>query len=769
MASDPVARARSRAMEHLLWYEAPARDWEREALPIGNGRIGAMVFGGVAAERVQFTEKTLWTGGPGHPGYDHGDWREARPGALAEVRRRIEAEGFLPKPTVTELLGQPKTGFGAFQNYGDLVIEFSGLDDADFPQDYRRTLEISDALAGVAFQARGVRYSREYFVSHPAGVLAGLLTTDRPGGLDCVLRYEPGVEGTRITTDDGAIVIEGALDDNGLRHAARIKAVPEGGSLTEGADGSLTIEGADRVVILLAAATDYADTYPAYRNGIDPAGPVADAIARAAATAYEDLRAAHIADHSALFDRVVLDLGGQLPAGVPTDRLLAAYGTDDSTPSADRALEQLFFDHGRYLLIASSRPGSLPANLQGVWNVSAAPPWSADYHVNINLQMNYWLAEPCALGECAEPLFDYIEALRAPGRISARAMFGTEGWVVHNETTPFGFTGVHDWPDAFWFPEAAAWLCQHLWEHYAFSLDEDFLRERAYPVMKEAAQFWLANLQRDPRDGTLVVNPSFSPEQGEYTAGTAMAQQIVRELFDITATAARIAEPDGDLWERLDAAHAELDTGLRVGSWGQLQEWKEDLDDPENQHRHVSQMFALHPGSDIDGFWDEDLAPAARTILRARGDGGTGWSKAWKVNFWARLHDGDHAHRLLAEQLTGSTLPNLFDTHPPFQIDGNFGAAAGIAEMLVQSQHGDLRILPALPAAWAARGSVTGLRARGGFRVDVAWADGEVTELSVTSERDQVVEIRSRLFAPGGRVRTLVEAGRPAVWKEEIK
>ena len=750
-------------MEHLLWYDAPATDWEREALPIGNGRIGAMVFGGVAAERVQFTEKTLWTGGPGHPGYDHGDWREPRPGALEEVRRRIEEEGFLPKQTVTELLGQPKTGFGDFQNYGDLLIEFPALKDS--VQDYRRTLDISDALAGVTFVADGVRHRREYFVSHPAGVLVGRLTVDRPGALDCVLRYEPGIEATHVTTEDAAIVIHDALDDNGLRHAARIKVIPEGGRLTAH-EGRLTVEGADQIVIVLAAATDYAAAYPAYRNGIDPSGPVADAVAKAAATAYEDLHAAHVADHSALFDRVVLNLGGSLPDDVPTDRLLAAYGTPDSAPEADRALEQLFFDHGRYLLIASSRPGNfLPANLQGVWNASPTPPWSGDYHVNINLQMNYWLAEPCALGECAEPLFDFIEALRAPGRVSARKTFGTEGWVVHNETNPFGFTGVHDWPDAFWFPEAAAWLCLHLWEHYQFTRDEDFLRERAYPVLKEASEFWLANLRRDPRDGKLVVNPSFSPEQGEYTAGTAMAQQLVRDLFSVTLAAWRSTMHDEDFRDRLDAAFSEIDKGLRVGSWGQLQEWKEDLDDPENQHRHVSQMYALHPGQDIDGLWDEDLVPAARTMLNARGDGGTGWSKAWKVNFWARLWDGDHAHRLLSEQLRGSTLPNLFDTHPPFQIDGNFGAAAGIAEMLLQSHLGEIRILPALPAAWPA-GAVTGLRARGAVRVDIAWADGKATEISLTSEWNQVLQIRCRLFT--GLMRFQAEAGRTYTWKEEI-
>ncbi|NUP50223.1 MAG: glycoside hydrolase family 95 protein [Catenulispora sp.] len=741
----------------MLWYDAPARDWEREALPIGNGRVGAMVFGGVAVERIQFTEKTLWTGGPGHPGYDHGDWRAPRPGALEQARRHIQAEGFAPNAVVTELLGQPKTGFGSFQSYGELVIEFPGQD-ADDVTDYRRTLDISDALAGVSFVADGIRHVREYFVSAPAGVLAGLITADRPGALNCVLRYEPGIDSTQVRVEDSTIVIEGALDDNGLRHAARIKVLTEGGRII-GGDGSLTVEGADSLVLFLSAATDYAAAYPDYRTGVDPAGPVAELIAKASAASYDDLRAAHIADHSALFDRVVLDLGGSLPADVPTDRLLAAYGTPASSPETDRALERLFFDHGRYLLIASSRPGSLPANLQGVWNASPTPPWAADYHVNINLQMNYWLAEPCALGECAEPLFDFIEALRAPGRVSARTLFGTEGWVVQNETTPFGYTGVHDWPEAFWFPEAAAWLCRHLWEHYHFGLDEDFLRERAYPVMREAAEFWLANLRRDPRDGLLVATPSFSPEQGEYTAGTAMAQQIIRDLFRLTIEAARILDDDQAFRGRLETACSQLATGLRVGSWGQLQEWKEDLDDPANQHRHVSQLYALHPGDAIDPRRTPDLADAARTSLRARGDGGTGWSKAWKINFWGRLHDGDHAHRMLAEQLAVSTLPNLFDTHPPFQIDGNFGATAGVVELLLQSHLGEIAVLPALPAAWPS-GSVTGLRARGGVRVDIAWADGRATEFALTPDTTGELTVRSPLAGPEGLVTFRAEAGR---------
>lgn len=466
----------------------------------------------------------------------------------------------------------------------------------------------------------------------------------------------------------------------------------------------------------------------------------------AARTSYEKVRDTHVRDHRALFDRVALDIGQQLP-DLPTDQLLARY-TGGASP-ADRALEALFFQYGRYLLIASSRAGSLPANLQGVWNNSTTPPWSADYHSNINLQMNYWPAEVTNLAETTAPYDRYIEAMRAPGRQTAKEMFGTAGWVVHNETNPYGFTGVHDWSTAFWFPEAAAWLTQQMYEHYRFGGSTDYLRSTAYPAMKEAAEFWLANLRTDPRDGLLVVTPSYSPEHGDFTVGAAMSQQIVHDLLTNTLEAARTLGDAPAFRGRLENALDRLDPGLRVGSWGQLQEWKADRDDPADDHRHVSHLFALHPGRQIEpgGQWAE----AAKVSLRARGDGGTGWSKAWKINFWARLRDGDHAHRMLAEQLKGSTLPNLWDTHPPFQIDGNFGATSGIAEMLLQSQHDTVDILPALPSSWP-DGSVRGLRARGGFTVDVEWAAGQARRVVITASRNREVTVRSTLFTSGEKV-----------------
>jgi alpha-L-fucosidase 2 len=724
-----------------LWYDEPATDWESQSLPIGNGALGMTVFGGVRSEQLQFNEKTLWTGGPGSAGYDFGNWRGPRPGAIAEVQNRIDAEQQVAPEWVAGLLGQPKTGYGSYTTFGD--VRLTQPQDQPDVTNYRRGLDIGKALAGVTYTSGGVTFTREYFASAADDVIVARLTASRRGRISFTAAITaPDDRSKTVTARNGRITFAGNLNDNGLRFESQLQLRNEGGTRTDNGDGTVTVANANAVTLVLAAGTDYSTAYPAYRAS-DPHDAVTNRVNAAARTSYQALRSAHTADYQRLFNRVTLDVGQRMP-DIPTDDLLTAY-RDPNTPAATRkALEVLYFQYGRYLLISSSRGGSLPANLQGVWNNSTSPPWSADYHVNINLQMNYWPAETTNLSETTGPFFDYVDSMVPAGQKTAQEMFGNRGWVVHNETTPFGFTGVHDWPTAFWFPEAGAWLAQHYYEHYLFTGDEDFLRTRAYPVMRELSRFWFDELVVDPRDGRLVVSPSFSPEQGPFSAGASMSQQIVWDLFTNTAEAATTVGDHAFAAETrryLDR----LDPGLRVGGWGQLQEWKADWDDPANDHRHVSHLFALHPGRQITPQENPALVDAARVSLTARGDGGTGWSKAWKINFWARLRDGDHSHLMLSELLKNSTLTNLWDTHPPFQIDGNFGATAGVAEMLVQSHRGVVDVLPALPEFWAT-GSVRGLRARGDVTVDAEWANGVPTRIALKTGKTGPLTVSSALF-----------------------
>lgn len=767
-----VTRSEGGREKLALWYERPAAQWV-EALPVGNGRLGAMVFGRPAQERLQLNEDTLYAGGP----YDF-----ANPGAL-EALPRVRAlidEGRFKE--ATELVGSSMISRPATQMpygaAGDLLIDFPGLAGAS---DYRRTLDLDTAIASTGFTGGRTRHLRESFASAPDQVIVLHLRADGPDALDFdvhyrhpqykvkygntraahdgdpvmdtgaawdvrePLRIEAPPAGLSVEADGArAVLVQGRNADNAgvkgaLRYAVRVQALGDGKA--EVVDGVLRVRGARDVTLLVGAATSY------LRHGDiggDPVGAVRAKTEAAARKGYARIRADHVRAHGALFGRMALRIGAGDGGARPTDARIRA-----AEQSLDPALAALYLQYGRYLLLSSSRPGSQPANLQGIWNEGTNPPWGGKYTININTEMNYWPAEAANLAECVEPLVQMVEELAVSGAAVARRAYGARGWVAHHNTDLWRAADPIDGPNWGMWPCGGAWLCKTLWDHHEYAPDDAAYLARIYPLLKGAALFFVDTLVEDPRGRGLVTSPSISPENEHHPgvavcAGPAMDRQIVRDLFAWTLAAhARVKDPDAAFARTLADKRARLAPD-RVGAQGQLQEWLEDWDAqaPEQHHRHVSHLYAVYPSEQVNVRDTPALVDAARVTLNARGDMSTGWATAWRLALWARMGDGERAYGILRGLLGPvRTYPNMFDAHPPFQIDGNFGGAAGILEMLAQSWGGEIRILPALPKAWP-EGSLRGLRARGGLELDLDWASGRMKKLALRGKPGQRVALR---------------------------
>lgn len=745
------ALAASASSDTRLWYRKPAAKWI-EALPVGNGILGAMVFGGTARERLQLNEGTLWGGQPYDP------VNPAARAALPEVRALVfagrikEAEQLIAKSLMARPLKQMP-----YQALGNLTLEFPGLGD---PTDYLRELDIDSATATTRFLAGGVHHVRQVVASPGDKVIAVRLTASGKGKLNIDIGLSSPQKGARtVAKADGALLMtgrNGAAEGiaAGLTFAARVGVRTSGGTVNAAPDGRLIVRDADAATLLVAMATSY-KRYDDVSG--DPEALTAATLAQASRRDFAKIAAETTERHRRLFRRVAIDLGTSPVAALPTDERIHASQTGE-----DPALAALYFQYGRYLLISCSQPGGQAATLQGLWNESLSPPWGSKYTININTQMNYWPAHSTNLAECIAPLVQMIREMAQTGARTARDMYGARGWVAHHNTDGWRATAPIDGAPWGMWPTGGAWLCTHLWDHYDYTRDMDYLRS-VYPLLAGSARFFLDTLQTDPTTGALVTNPSISPENqhghgGAVCAGPTMDMAILRDLFDQTATAAGLLATDAAMVAEMKAARDRL-APYTVGRRGELQEWQADwdADAPEQQHRHVSHLYGVYPSHQINLRDTPDLAAAAKRTLDIRGDQATGWATAWRINLWARLGDGDRAHAILNFLLGPErTYPNMFDAHPPFQIDGNFGGAAGVVEMLVHSRGDTIDLLPALPRAWP-RGRLKGLRARGACAVDIAWQDGSLSGVTLRPDRDGMRTLR--LWGRSKEV--MLRAGRP--------